>query len=89
MCRWSQRAGLGDQLTSFANLAGGGIGNEKLARRNDFWRIRVLFGGAHLGLSDTGLISRITVNPFNSSNVFVCAMGVGTHLWPSTFHSGV
>jgi photosystem II stability/assembly factor-like uncharacterized protein len=33
----------------------------------------------HMGLSDTGLISRIVVNPYNSQNVFVCAMGLGTH----------
>ncbi len=33
----------------------------------------------HMGLGDTGLISRIVVNPYNSQNVFVCAMGLGTH----------
>jgi photosystem II stability/assembly factor-like uncharacterized protein len=33
---------------------------------------------AHMGLKDTGLISRIVVNPYDSQNVFVCAMGTGT-----------
>jgi photosystem II stability/assembly factor-like uncharacterized protein len=32
----------------------------------------------HMGLSDTGLISHIAINPYNSKNVFVCAMGTGT-----------
>jgi len=32
----------------------------------------------HMGLSDTGLIARIVVNPHDSQNVFVCAMGTGT-----------
>jgi photosystem II stability/assembly factor-like uncharacterized protein len=32
----------------------------------------------HMGLNDTGLISRIVVDPYNSKNVFACAMGVGT-----------
>ncbi len=32
----------------------------------------------HLGLADTGLISRIVVNPRDSRNVFVCALGTGT-----------
>lgn len=33
---------------------------------------------SHMGLSDTGLIARIVVNPHDSQNVFVCAMGTGT-----------
>ena len=33
----------------------------------------------HMGLTDTGLIARIVVNPHDSQNVFVCAMGTGTH----------
>jgi photosystem II stability/assembly factor-like uncharacterized protein len=32
----------------------------------------------HVGLDDTGLIARIVVNPRDSQNVFVCAMGTGT-----------
>lgn len=32
----------------------------------------------HMGLTDTGLIARIAVNPHDSQNVFVCAMGTGT-----------
>jgi photosystem II stability/assembly factor-like uncharacterized protein len=32
----------------------------------------------HMGLTDAGLISRIVVNPYNSQNLFVCAMGVGS-----------
>src|SRR5690348_4901398 len=32
----------------------------------------------HMGLTDTGLIARIVVNPHDSQNVFVCAMGTGT-----------
>ncbi len=38
----------------------------------------------HMGLTDAGLISRIVVNPFNSQNVFVCAMGTGTNDSSST-----
>ena len=33
---------------------------------------------AHMGLTDTGLIGRIVINPHDSQNVFVCAMGTGT-----------
>ncbi len=33
----------------------------------------------HMGLTDAGLISRVVVNPYNSQNVFVCAMGTGTN----------
>ena len=33
---------------------------------------------SHMGLNDTGLIARIVVNPHDSQNVFVCAMGTGT-----------
>jgi len=33
---------------------------------------------SHMGLDDTGLIARIVVNPHDSQNVFVCAMGTGT-----------
>jgi len=32
----------------------------------------------HMGLTDTGLIARIVVNPHDSQNVFVCATGTGT-----------
>ncbi|MGA9853269.1 MAG: sialidase [Gammaproteobacteria bacterium] len=32
----------------------------------------------HMGLDDTGLIARIVVNPHDSQNIFVCAMGTGT-----------
>ena len=32
----------------------------------------------HMGLADTGLIARIVVNPHDSKNVFVCALGTGT-----------
>lgn len=32
----------------------------------------------HMGLTDVGLIARIVVNPHDSKNVFVCAMGTGT-----------
>ena len=32
----------------------------------------------HMGLTDTGLIARIVVNPHDSKNVFVCALGTGT-----------
>lgn len=32
----------------------------------------------NVGLKDTGLISRIVVNPKDSQNVFVCALGTGT-----------
>jgi photosystem II stability/assembly factor-like uncharacterized protein len=32
----------------------------------------------HMGLKDAGLIARIIVNPHESDNVFVCAMGTGT-----------
>lgn len=32
----------------------------------------------HMGLADAGLIARIVVNPHDSQNVFVCAMGTGT-----------
>jgi photosystem II stability/assembly factor-like uncharacterized protein len=32
----------------------------------------------HMGLTDAGLIARIVVNPHDSQNVFVCAMGTGT-----------
>ena len=32
----------------------------------------------HAGLTDTGLIARIVVNPKDSQNVLVCAMGTGT-----------
>ncbi len=32
----------------------------------------------HMGLADTGLIARIVVNPHDSQNVFVCALGTGT-----------
>lgn len=32
----------------------------------------------HLGLTDAGLIARIVINPHDSNNVFVCAMGTGT-----------
>ena len=38
----------------------------------------------HMGLSDAGLISRIVVNPYDSQNVFVCAMGTGTNENSST-----
>ncbi len=33
----------------------------------------------HMGLKDAGLIARVIVNPQDSNNVFVCAMGTGTH----------
>ncbi len=33
----------------------------------------------HMGLKEAGLIPRILVNPHNPNNVFVCAMGTGTH----------
>lgn len=32
----------------------------------------------HMGLTNTGLIARVVVNPHDSQNVFVCAMGTGT-----------
>lgn len=32
----------------------------------------------HMGLTNTGLIARIVVNPRDSRNVFVCALGTGT-----------
>ena len=32
----------------------------------------------HVGLDDTGLIARIIVDPHDSQDVFVCAMGTGT-----------
>lgn len=32
----------------------------------------------HVGLTDTGLIARIVVNPHDPQNVFVCALGTGT-----------
>lgn len=33
----------------------------------------------HMGLTKTGTIARIIVNPHDSQNVFVCAQGTGTH----------
>ena len=32
----------------------------------------------HMGLTDTGLIARVVINPRDSNNVFVCAQGTGT-----------
>ncbi len=38
----------------------------------------------HMGLTNTGLIARIVVNPHDSQNVFVCALGTGTRSQKST-----
>ena len=38
----------------------------------------------HVGLDGTALISRIVVDPHDSNNVFVCAMGSGTAADPSS-----